>query len=149
MGTKIQINSLQALERLIGGDSDFEIEIRNSVVQEYAKNHLKALAQNFVFRDLNVIKNTVTEEVRKAIGVESWLDGFKLSPKATLEIENAVNFALNKKVNSAIEDAVKVINVEEFVDKQITKRLEAISAQEIDMAIRQKIKEIIEKVNVL
>lgn len=148
MGTKIQINSLQALERLIGGDSEVEIEIRNSVVQEYAKQHLKVLAQNFVFQDLNIIKNTVKEEVRKAIGVESW-NNFKLSNQATLEIEKAVNAALNKKVNSAIQDAVKVINVEEFVDKQITKRLEAISSQEIDRAIRQKIKEIIEKVNVL
>lgn len=41
---KIQINSLAALERLIGGDTDVEIEIRNSIVQEFAKKHLKCIA---------------------------------------------------------------------------------------------------------
>ena len=41
---KIQINSLEAVERLIGGDTEVEIEVRNSVVQEFAKKHLKAVS---------------------------------------------------------------------------------------------------------
>ena len=41
MSTKIQINSLEALERLIGGDTELEIEVRNSIVQEFAKKYLK------------------------------------------------------------------------------------------------------------
>ena len=40
---KIQINSLEALERLIGGDTQVEIEIRNSIVQEFTKKYLKSL----------------------------------------------------------------------------------------------------------
>lgn len=46
--TKIQINSLEALERLIGGDSELEFEIRNNVAQDFAKKHLKAVALNEV-----------------------------------------------------------------------------------------------------
>ena len=44
MSTKIQINSLDALERLIGGDTELEIEVRNSVIQKFAEKHLKPLA---------------------------------------------------------------------------------------------------------
>ncbi len=40
----IQINSLEALERLIGGDSQVEIDVRNNIVQAFAEKHLKALA---------------------------------------------------------------------------------------------------------
>lgn len=45
MSTKIQINSLAALERLIGGDTELEMEIRRSVVEAFAKKHLKAVAR--------------------------------------------------------------------------------------------------------
>lgn len=44
MSTKIQINSLAALERLIGGDTELEIDLRRSVVEAFAKKHLKAVA---------------------------------------------------------------------------------------------------------
>lgn len=42
MGTKIQINSLAALERLIGGDTELEIELRKSVAMELVKKHIVA-----------------------------------------------------------------------------------------------------------
>jgi hypothetical protein len=37
---------LEALERLIGGDSEVEVESRNSVVQKFAETHLKAIANS-------------------------------------------------------------------------------------------------------
>ena len=39
----IQINSLEALERLIGNDAELEINIRNAIVQKFTKKHLKAI----------------------------------------------------------------------------------------------------------
>jgi hypothetical protein len=44
MSIKLQINSLDALERLIGGDNEVELELRNWVVQAFAKKHLKIAA---------------------------------------------------------------------------------------------------------
>lgn len=46
MGIKIQINSVDALERLIGNDNDVEIELRGSIVQEFTKRHLKSLVDD-------------------------------------------------------------------------------------------------------
>lgn len=43
--TKIQINSLAALERLIGGDTALELELRSSVAAAFAEKHLKNLVR--------------------------------------------------------------------------------------------------------
>jgi len=48
MSVKIQIASLEALERLIGGDSELEIEIRNSIVQAFTNKHLKAIGTKLI-----------------------------------------------------------------------------------------------------
>lgn len=38
---KIQINSLAAMERLLDGDTELEMEVRRSVADHFAKSHLK------------------------------------------------------------------------------------------------------------
>jgi len=43
MSIKLQIGSLEALERLIGGDSEVEVELRTAIVQDFAKRHLKGI----------------------------------------------------------------------------------------------------------
>lgn len=39
----IQLNSLEALERLIGSDDQLEIAVRNSVISTFTSKHLKGL----------------------------------------------------------------------------------------------------------
>jgi hypothetical protein len=56
----VQINSLDALECLIGGDSEFEFDIRNNVVQKFAEKHLKTVANSTVMLEVeNKIKSYV------------------------------------------------------------------------------------------
>ena len=43
MSIKLQINSKAALERLSGGDTELEMEIRNNSVQEFTSKRLKGL----------------------------------------------------------------------------------------------------------
>ena len=60
----IQINNLEALERLIGGDNEVEIDIRNSVVQKFAEKHLKALANSSeISSTLNDIQTDISKQV--------------------------------------------------------------------------------------
>lgn len=72
MSTKIQINSLEALERLIGNDNELEIQLRNAVVQEFTTKHLKAVANE------ELLKNA-----SKAIIEEIKLEFFEISNKGT------------------------------------------------------------------
>ena len=39
--TVIQINSIEVLERLIGGNTELEVDLRNSVAQAFATKHIK------------------------------------------------------------------------------------------------------------
>ena len=52
MTVKIQINSLEALERLIGNDNELEVQIRSSIVQEFSKRHLKSIVNNTLIEKL-------------------------------------------------------------------------------------------------
>lgn len=72
MSTKIQINSLEALERLIGNDNELEIQLRNAVVQEFTTKHLKAVANE------ELLKNA-----SKAIIEEIKLEFFEIVNKGT------------------------------------------------------------------
>ncbi len=64
MSVKIQINSLEALERMIGGDNEIEIQVRSSIVQEFAKKHLKAVAQNIQSSEICAVKDAIRKEVQ-------------------------------------------------------------------------------------
>ena len=78
----LQINSVEAVERLIGGDETMELSLRNSIVQEFAKRHLKAIANDVGFKRLCIqivdetkgaiqhAKEEITEAVSKAADEE-------------------------------------------------------------------------------
>lgn len=59
---------LPALERLIGGDSDVEVELRQGVVASFAKRHLKEVINSGVlepyFKD---IAQALTEELKAVV----------------------------------------------------------------------------------
>ncbi len=66
---KIQINSVEAIERLIGGSSAIEIEVRNAVVQEFTKRHLKSLAEAQLYTPaMDLIKKELNEFAEKHVG---------------------------------------------------------------------------------
>lgn len=65
---KIQINSVAALERLIGGDSALELELRKSVVVEFSRRHLGEVVADAGVRkaihDLGlVIQQSIANEI--------------------------------------------------------------------------------------
>lgn len=73
MSTKIQINSLEALERLIGNDNELEIEIRNSIVQNFTKKYLKDLAKAELMTSIaKAVQNEVMSEFFEEIKVSRW-----------------------------------------------------------------------------
>lgn len=59
---KIQINSLVALERLIGDDKEMEITVKTSVINEFAKSYIKSVANSEI---VDTIKKAILDEVKK------------------------------------------------------------------------------------
>lgn len=120
--TVIQINNLEALERLIGGDSEVEIEIRNNIVQNFAKKHLKN------------ISNKWNEEFNS-----QWVQWKG-------EIDNSINEALIEKgiINRRSHSLYQLTLGEEFED-DICNSIEAKLKSKFDSEVLDKVTEVIEK----
>ena len=78
---KIQLDT-KALERLIGGESEIEVELRNSVVQEFAKKHLKPLVNSSTLgKVMEEFKTIITAEIKAMLPVEWKRDGWNSNIK--------------------------------------------------------------------
>lgn len=145
---KIQICNLQALERLIGNDNELEIEIRNSVVQDFTTKHLKKLATSEVVNKFwQIAKQETVDKLFKKETFGSYK--LTLSDEAKVlvcsefdkkckefiseRLSESLNFAnIEKKINDIIEgQANHIVNV--MTDANIERR--------INVRVEQKIKE--------
>jgi hypothetical protein len=69
---KIQINSLEALERLLGGDAALEIDVRASIAAAFAEKHLRSLAKTFAEAGLTgTVEHWLRDEVAQVVQVRS------------------------------------------------------------------------------
>lgn len=144
----LQINSKEALERLIGGDTETEIEIRNSVVQKFAEKHLKPIVNSDVIT--NAIQR-IKEHANKytidmcskeiATFKEQYVNGpiydIKLRPEIDAIIKNKVREAINILINEKVEAALK----EYCSDVRLTRSINVKMDHNIEVLVNQKIKE--------
>lgn len=65
---KISLNG-PALERLIGGDTEVELELRQQIVENFARKYLKELVNH---QALQPIGQEILKEIKKEIGEEIW-----------------------------------------------------------------------------
>ena len=76
-GVTIQINSVAALERLLGGDDVLAVELRRSVAAEFARRHLETIAKTAVNAELagaeekvrNIVNDLLTSRKRSPLGI--------------------------------------------------------------------------------
>jgi hypothetical protein len=67
---KIQINDIDVLTKLLADENgEIGLEVRNAIVQEFAKRYLKDLAVNFAANDVKELLMTFTKE---AILSQTW-----------------------------------------------------------------------------
>lgn len=148
---KIQINSLAVLERLIGGDSELEVDIRNSCIQEFAKRHLKHLAESALYAvNVNAVE-AMKQQYRKEI--ESYVDTrLYSSPSVRPDIERAIRNKAQERVDSAIKETidtaladierkmeVKFYIITENVIRAIDKRATAVEVMVADAEFEKRV----------
>lgn len=135
MGTKIQINSLEALERLIGNDNALELDLRNAIVQEFSKKYLKVLATELATSDVERAMRNVLKE-QEIINVRTSTFGTKgrqiVNEKLELYFDHTLNdkiaeilnnSPLTEKLNQRLEEIVKS-SLDRLSDESLTKRLD-------------------------
>jgi hypothetical protein len=148
----IQINSLEALERLIGGDSQVEIEIRNSVVQNFADKHLKPLANTPEIEGTLVgIKQEIAKTIREKCEQEiasfktSWQGSVcevKLRPEIKAEIDRQVRTVTDDTIRKAVEEAIKFWANDAELEKRIANRFEYYTTEHINTEIKRRLEKV-------
>lgn len=149
MAIKIQINSVEALERLIGGDTETEIEIRNSVVQEFAKRHLKAVTQEQM---TVALKNTIIQEIRNRFlkNTDSgWRSDFTLNDDTAKLIQDEVKGIINAELSDTIRQTINSYNLDDRIMRLINMHeerfqdtcIKKFSDAEIEKLVNKRIKE--------
>lgn len=130
---KVQINSLAALERLLGGDTAVEIEIRSNIVQEFAKKHLKAVASSdAVLVALDATKAAIIREAEQKLDASlatfqqdyyGNISKLQLKPEIVAEIRRQVAAQVDaqilKTVLALIEEKFTQVNLEDMVKRRV------------------------------
>jgi len=111
MTVKIMLGSVEAVDRLIGGDTDFEIELRQGIASEFVKRHLKKFALDpAILKAKQELSKTVNKEIMDAIGKEQRRGSdirFILSKEAFIEIGIQVREALKEEVRDQVREQVR------------------------------------------
>lgn len=143
---KIQINSLEALERLIGDDKEMEFAIKESILNGFAKKYLKSVANSEAMAEVEAkvlaeLKETGYYgilEKRPCSPLNIYSNTF-LSDKA----KELIRLQINREIDSLISDEVSKIR--ETIAQDIRSRLD-LMALSVSQCIREEVqKETIEK----
>jgi hypothetical protein len=131
MSIKIQINSLEALERMIGGNSELEISIRNSIVQQFTKKHLKGIATDNITK---LVEQQIVEETQKHFfditPKKGWdPEKFILKPHLKEIIQKYAEENNNHFLRTLVKDSLKVEEARNFVTDLLEKQSKYIKAE--------------------
>lgn len=124
---KIQINSLDALERLLGNDQTMEIEVRRSVIEAFAKTFVKAVGNEAdvkaqIQHSKKEAERLVREYARENLGLDPELGN--LSSRTKSEIQSLVLHQIRDIVNETVKRELR--SFESIVNKKIAERLDVL-----------------------
>lgn len=134
---RLELN-LPALERLIGGDTELELDLRKQIVQEFAKRHLKEVAKTATYEAaMEVAKRYVNEAAKETFGIED-LATNHLWPTVGYRLKSMIESLVKEMAQKVVDEALlKTIEyqkdywgqevrqmVEKAVDRQIEKEVQ-------------------------
>lgn len=146
---KIEL-TLPALERLIGGDAEIEISARKQIVQEFARRHLKEVAESETYlQAISEVKNIVNDLVKNHLGIENIATSHlwpTISQRLKMMVDKTVNDSIDKAIEAVIQD--KIDRYKHYwqseVIKAVNKEMERQIEQEIREGIRRKLEKVME-----
>jgi len=145
MSTKIQINSLEALERLIGNDNELEIEIRNSVVQNFSKKYLKNIADEEILKnEVNAIKKYTSEEFFTKTR-ENYRDVYQFKPEVLEKIKSDINYSIRIQFAEIISDLIKKRNIANKLEEELNKASDFIVNELTSSTIEDRLNKLVDK----
>jgi len=116
-GVKIQINNVEALERLFGikKGEDISLELRGNIVQEFTNKHLKGLASNEAIEKAVIqLKDDISLKVNAAFLNTEYRENTiirqdirnKIDEYIKEEVRRQLSYILDEPVKNAVKKAV-------------------------------------------
>lgn len=133
---KIQINNLEALERLIGDDKEMEIQVKSSIINEFAKRHIKSVANSEIIKN---IETSVLNEMKKTNYFGLMQETGSGWNKA-IQPSSALRDIIEKSVVGSIDTIIRTKITEHSLEteKKINERLDYL-AGEVERYLRDEI----------
>jgi len=133
-----------ALERLIGGDTEVEISIRNGVIQDFAKKKIKAFYNDKLLQEtIQGYCDQLAAEIKNQVGLvvsQRYGDaGGQLLDQIKTRIEEFVQKTLDTRIKKMIDE--KVESYKQWIGSEINRRTRGF----IDATIEKRIQEGIEE----
>ena len=139
MSTKIQINSLEALERLIGNDNELEIQVRNSVVQEFSRKYLKNLAEEeFLKKEAIAIREWSTNQFFTKTR-ENYKDIYQFKPEVLEKIKSDISYSINIQFAEIISNLIKKEDIANKLEAKLNEASDFIVNELTNPIIEQKL----------
>ncbi len=141
-----------ALNRLIGGDTEVEFELRNAVVNAFASRYIKGIVQTDVFQAaLKEIKTECANIIEKEAGTLRWnSSGTKLvlhdSVRDAMKAEagKIVSAEILTHLNNAVKEYFGAAQAE--IDARIKKAVDAMQDQVIRAEVTRQVNERLKKI---
>lgn len=112
--TKLTLNlTYRALERLVGGNTELEIQLRRSAVERFFKHYIKSIVNSLEFKTFEQdICRMYREEINQKIGTIQGCGWAK--PKLTLnkEFKKRLVELINKQVDNIILQTLASLDIE-------------------------------------
>ncbi len=148
----VQLNR-PALDRLLGGDSQLEVELRHQVVEEFARHRLKTLLTDSLFQKFqNTVVAHLEQLIKTQVGEIGWDYNFKafrptVQDKVHKVIWEYVTLAAQSSVEKLIPDTVarlqkeaeeRVARYELKLMGQVTEKVKALE-KELDDKLNKRV----------
>jgi len=139
MAIKISISSVEALNRLISGDEVLEMEIKEQVVVEFSKRHLKSLVPGIIEKFEGTLKAEVGslvkahyfEEKQERVGWRSLnLVPKELTEKLKLDaVKQNFEQMIREVISEKADEVLKNVFTEEYVKARMNMHIEDLITQ--------------------
>lgn len=143
---KLSLNR-EALERLLGGDTQLEVELRHQVVEEFSKRHLKDVVDSTAYaKVLNEVQKVITDEIKKSVGEQTynsvWGGLSKAAPTVKEIVEREVHSQIKKVVQETIQETAEIQRDTWFT--YINQKVQALFDREISHLVQNEFKKKLE-----
>lgn len=131
--------SLPALERLLGNDTEMEIELRHQIVENFTKKHLIGVVKSEAYQETwkamrEVIKQAILVEVGQYTRKDYWSGVKEDDLRIKSDIKELITIAVNKAVDEALKTAIST-KIESYYSGQWARYIDERVKKTFDAAI--------------